>query len=63
VVVRHLPPGGAVFLARLMAGEPLGAAAASALSECPQFDLAANIAGMLDAGAFAACLEVTDDVC
>ena len=63
VFVRHLPPGGAVFLARLIRGEPLGAAAASALSENPEFDLAANIAGMLEAGAFAACLEVTDDVC
>jgi hypothetical protein len=62
VCVRHLPPGGAVFLARLMAGEPLGFAAASALSEKPEFDLAVNIAGMLEAGAFTACHEGSDEV-
>ena len=54
VAVRRLPPGGAAFLARLAAGEPLGAAAAAALAESPAFDLAANIAGMLEAGAFTA---------
>ena len=54
VIVRHLPPGGAVFLTRLIAGEPLGAAAAAALADSPAFDLSANIAGMLEAGAFTA---------
>ncbi|MCI0429849.1 MAG: DNA-binding domain-containing protein [Rhodospirillales bacterium] len=54
VIVRHLPVGGAVFLTCLITGEPLGAAAAAALAESPEFDLAANIAGMLTAGAFAA---------
>jgi hypothetical protein len=54
VIVRQLPAGGAVFLTRLIAGEPLGAAAARALVDGPAFDLAANIAGMLDAGAFTA---------
>jgi hypothetical protein len=54
VVVRRLPAGGAAFLESLMAGEPLGAAAAAALDESPDFDLAANVAGMLAAGAFAA---------
>jgi hypothetical protein len=53
VMVRRLPPGGAVFLTRLMAGEALGPAAAVALAESPAFDIAANIAGMLSAGAFA----------
>jgi Putative DNA-binding domain len=57
VAVRRLPPGGAVFLARVAAGEPLGAAAAAALSETRAFDLAANIAGLLDAGAFTAIEE------
>lgn len=52
VIVRRLPPGGAVFLASLIAGEPLGAGAAAALAEVPDFDLAANIAGMLVAGVF-----------
>ena len=54
VIVRRLPPGGAVFLTRLITGEPLGAAAGDALADCPQFDLSANIAGMLEAGAFTA---------
>ena len=54
VVVRHLPPGGAVFLSRLVAGETFGAAAEAAFAHCPQFDLSANIAGMLEAGAFTA---------
>jgi Putative DNA-binding domain len=52
VFVRHLPPGGAECLTRLIAGEPLGASAAAALADSPAFDLAANIAGMLEAGAF-----------
>lgn len=52
VVVRHLPPGGAVFLLRLCAGETFGAAAEAAFADCPEFNLSANIAGMLDAGAF-----------
>jgi hypothetical protein len=53
VTVRHLPAGGAVFLTSLIAGEPLGAAAAAALADSPDFDLATNIAGLLAAGAFA----------
>lgn len=54
VIVRHLPPGGAVFLDRLVAGEPLEAAAAVAFAETAEFDLSANIAGLLQAGAFSA---------
>ena len=52
VTLRRLPPGGAAFLTRLIEGEPLGAAAAAALADAPEFDLAANIGGMLAAGAF-----------
>jgi hypothetical protein len=52
VEVRQLPPGGAIFLSRLMTGESLGAAASAAFSESPSFDLAANIRGLLEAGAF-----------
>ena len=52
VIVRRLPPGGAAFLLRLAGGEPLGAAAAAALADTPEFDLPANIAGMIEAGAF-----------
>jgi hypothetical protein len=54
VMVRHLPPGGATFLAALMAGRPLGEAAAAALQASPSFDLASNIAGMIQAGVFVA---------
>src|ERR671914_2646987 len=54
VIVRRLPPGGATFLKRLIAGEPLSAAAAAALADSPAFDLSANLAGMLEAGAFTA---------
>jgi hypothetical protein len=57
VSVRRLPPGGAAFLTRLVAGAPLGAAAATALAEDAGFDLAANIAGMLEAGALTAVGE------
>ncbi|RXG88963.1 HvfC/BufC N-terminal domain-containing protein [Bradyrhizobium zhanjiangense] len=52
VMVRRLPPGGAVFAERLASGEPLGGAAASALDACPDFDLAFNITGLIEAGAF-----------
>jgi hypothetical protein len=54
VMVRHLPAGGASFLMRLMAGQSLGEAAALAAQSSPSFDLAANIAGMIQAGAFTA---------
>ena len=51
-IVHHLPPGGAVFLSHLIAGETLGAAVTAALADSPDFDLSANLAGMLEAGAF-----------
>lgn len=54
VVVRRLPAGAALFLEQLMAGAPLGAAATAACAPHPDFDLASNIAGMIEAGAFAA---------
>jgi len=59
VTVRHLPPGGAVFLTSLIAGEPLAAAAAAAFEQAPSFDLAASIAGMVEAGVFSA-IELGD---
>jgi len=52
VAVRHLPEGGVVFLTSLLAGRPLGQAAASAVESSPSFDIAANIAGLIQAGAF-----------
>src|SRR5215469_9235587 len=54
VAVRHLPPGGAVFLTHLISRHSLSKAAASALAASPAFDLAGSIAGMLQAGAFTA---------
>ncbi|WP_342236637.1 HvfC/BufC N-terminal domain-containing protein [Inquilinus sp. OTU3971] len=64
VAVRHLPPGGADFLARLIAGEPLGSAADAAFSDSPEFDLSAAIAAMLEAGAFTAIQQgLEDDEC
>jgi hypothetical protein len=54
VVVRLLPPGGAIFLLNLIRGETLGGAAMSAFAETPSFDLPANIAGMIEAGVFIA---------
>jgi len=53
VTVRRLPPGGAEFLTQLLMGQPLGDAAARALETSPDFDLARNITGMIEAGVFA----------
>jgi hypothetical protein len=52
VAVRLLPPGGAAFLKVLIDGGTLGAAAATAFAETPSFDLPANMAGIIEAGAF-----------
>jgi len=52
VVVRRLPPGNVEFLLALLDGLPLGAAVAAALKVAPSFDIAASIAGMIEAGAF-----------
>lgn len=54
VNLRLLPPGGATFLASLIDGRTLGAAAAAAFADVPAFDLAAGIAAMVEAGAFTA---------
>ena len=54
VVVRRLPPGGAIFLSKLMAGLPLGQAALSGFAASPRFDLPLSIAGFIEAGAFSA---------
>jgi hypothetical protein len=52
VAARRLPPGGAAFLVALMAGEHLAAATEAGMTASPNFDLPANIAGMLTAGVF-----------
>jgi hypothetical protein len=54
VEVLRLPPGGAVFLDALAAGETLSAAAEAAMAADPAFDLSANLAGALSAGAISA---------
>jgi hypothetical protein len=46
VEVRRLPTGARVFLQSLAAGNPLGAAAASALVTNANFDVAANLAAL-----------------
>jgi len=61
VVARRLPAGGATFLRRLASGYPLGAAVAAAIAESPSFDLATNIAGLLEAGAFTAAVPCDTD--
>jgi hypothetical protein len=57
VFVRHLPPGGAAFLVRLISGETLGQAASAAFEASTSFDLPANIAGMIEAGVFMAIVS------
>ena len=52
MAVRLLPPEGAAFLKSLVDGGTLGAAAATAFTEAPSFDLPASIAGMIEAGVF-----------
>ena len=51
VEVRFLPPGGASFIQALGEGRSLAKAAARAL-EIEEFDLARNLKGLLEAGAF-----------
>jgi hypothetical protein len=54
VTVSRLPDGGAMFLNTLIAGEPLGVAAAAAFDEAPSFDLPTNLMGMIASGALTA---------
>ncbi len=48
VEVRRLPAGGATFLEGLASGGELAAAAERAVASDAGFDLAANIAGLID---------------
>ncbi len=57
VEVRRLPPGGAAFLTRLAEGVALPEAAGAVFGEAPDFDLAQNIACMIEAGAFTTIVE------
>jgi Putative DNA-binding domain len=51
VEIRRLPKGGAAFILALKEGSPIGEAAAIALREAPDFDLEANLAGLITSGA------------
>ncbi len=50
IEVRRLPPGGGVFLKKLSQSECLAEAAGAALVAAPNFDLAANLAGLFSYG-------------
>jgi len=50
VEVRKLPPGAAAFINALTDGQTLGGAAERAAAADERFDLAGNIAGLIDAG-------------
>lgn len=54
VIVSRLPPGGAVFLRDLIAGNSLSGAVTAAFNETASFDLQTNLAGMISAGVFTA---------
>ena len=56
--MRRVPPGGAAFVAALLAGATLGEAAAAALAEDERFDLAGNVAGLIAAGAIVAIVRI-----
>jgi hypothetical protein len=51
VFVLALPPGGAAFLSALFGGVRLGDAVAAAQAEHEEFDLVANLAGLISSGA------------
>jgi hypothetical protein len=53
VVVRRLAPGQAEFLSTLMAGRPLGVAAAAALEARSDFDVGVGLATLIESGACA----------
>ncbi len=57
VEVRNLPQGGGTFLHELANGATLGEAAERAAASHPQFDLAGNISGLLEAGVFSRILS------
>ena len=63
VMLRRLPPGGGTFIESLILGRPLGEAAASAFEISHSFDIAANIAGMIEAGAFTKIISGEADDC
>jgi hypothetical protein len=61
VIVRRLPTGGAALVEALIADLTLGEAMAAALDCDPAFDIAAALAGLVEAGAVVA-LSLGDDL-
>jgi len=61
VEVRNLPGGGGTFLLALIGGARLEQAADQALADDPEFDLANNISGFLQAGVFSRILPHDDN--
>jgi hypothetical protein len=53
VFIRALPGGGAAFLSTLFGGTPLAQAIEAAMIEREDFDLVANLAGLISSGAVA----------
>jgi hypothetical protein len=60
VEARLLPPGGCVFVTSLAAGATLGDAVQAATAERADFDLSANLVGLIEAGLFT-CLQPPGD--
>ena len=54
VNIHLLPPGGVEFISALQSGRTLGKAIAAAMKSEPDFDLIANLAGLLQTGSFTA---------
>jgi len=52
VEVHRLPEGGARFILALERGATIGEAAERAIGDAPAFDLTANLAGLMECGAF-----------
>ncbi len=52
VIVHEAPSGAAAFIHALAAGMPLAEAASAGLEAADDFDLSANLAGLISAGAF-----------
>jgi Putative DNA-binding domain len=57
VAVRHIPASTHAFLGALIAGASLGEGVGGAMSRDPDFNLAANIQGFLEAGVFTSLLQ------
>lgn len=61
VLVRMLPAGGATFLETLFAGGTLAEAVMTAQAGNSEFNLAANLAGLIASGVAAACIKASEE--